>query len=193
MAGKAPLLHLIAGPNGSGKSTLAAEILRAGRPRLPFVNTDDIARELGDWRRPEVQVAAAKESLARIRRFLAARRSFVHETTLAGHTQINLASQAREDGWEVRLTFVFLRHDATNVARVANRVRLGGHDVPEADIRRRYVRSLENFWRVLHHCDRWAVFDNSDEFYRLVATGTPQGMSIHDHATFRKLEEYRRA
>ena len=189
MAARRPVLHLIAGPNGSGKSTFAAELLRAANAP-PFVNTDDIARALGDWRSPAIQVAAAKESLARMRSLLAERRGFVHETTLSGTTQIGLAERARREGWRVELTFVYLRDASLNVKRVEQRVKAGGHDVPEADIRRRYERSFANLWRLVPHCNAWRILDNTDRPARLIAAGLEDEQVIYDLDAFEALRRH---
>jgi predicted ABC-type ATPase len=154
-----PRLYLIGGPNGSGKSTFARALIAKLDPAIPFVNTDDIARELGDWRLPEIQLRAGRESLRRMRQLLADRTSFVHETTLSGHAQIELARSAKQSGWHVDFTFVFLRDWSLSADRVAARVRRGGHDVPAADLERRYARSLENFWVMLNLSDEWQLFE----------------------------------
>jgi predicted ABC-type ATPase len=193
MANHAPRLFLIGGPNGSGKSTFARGLLAQYKPSLPFVNTDEIAREIGDWRRPEVQIRAARESLSRMRRLLRQRKNFVHETTLSGRTQIDLARQAKQDGWYIDFTFVFVRDWTLSADRVASRVQRGGHDVSAADIERRFARSLENFWVMLNLSDEWQLFDNSGATYAAIASGTTDEWIVYDHATFQALEAFRGA
>lgn len=193
MVNPSPRPYLIGGPNGAGKSTLARGLLaQFGRP-LPFVNTDLIARELGDWRKPEIQLRAGRESLARIRDLIAQRRSFVHETTLSGRAQIEIARQAKRDGWFIDFSFVFVRDWTLSADRVEARVRRGGHDVSRADIERRFARSLENFWVMLTLSDEWHVFDNSGATYAAIASGTADDWMIYDHATFQALEAFRGA
>ncbi len=147
---------------------------------------------MGDWRAPSIQVAAARESLSRIRRFIAERQSFVHETTLSGFTQVQLAEDARRDGWGVDLTFIVLREWTLSADRVAARVARGGHDVPHGDLERRFGRTLENFWRILDFCDEWHLLDNSGRSYTAIASGTSDEWVIYDHTTFQALDAFRR-
>lgn len=188
-----PILYLIAGPNGSGKSTFARELISRLGGSLPFINTDDIARELGDWNHPSNQFQAGREALRRIKRLLAARTSFVHETTLSGFAQFAFAAEARGNGWFVDFTYIFVSDWTLSADRVAARVARGGHDVPLADLERRYARSLENFWSMIHLSSEWDLLDNSGETYAAIASGTPDQWIVYDHATFQALEAYRRA
>lgn len=191
MVGRPPRLYIIAGPNGSGKSTFAAELLADFDPPLPFVNADDIARELSP---DDVRAAAAEAGRIALGRMTAlpdARASFALETTLSGRFQISLAELAKSRGWRVFLTFIFLRSPRLNIERVALRVRAGGHFVPDEDVIRRHARSLENLWSLIHLCDHWSIFENSGLHARIVAAGSTAGTVIHDHATYRWLEGFR--
>jgi predicted ABC-type ATPase len=77
---------------------------------------------------------------------------------------------ARERGFDVALIYVGTSDPSINVARVANRVALGGHDVPEVDIRRRYIRSLLNLPIAAARADVSVIFDNSnDDGFQLLA------------------------
>jgi predicted ABC-type ATPase len=90
-----------------------------------------------------------------------ARQDFVYETTLSSHQSIELIRRARDAGYEVGLVFVALRDADLNVARVAQRVSEGGHDIPEPVIRRRYdisIRRLGDAIRLVHGV---MIFDNS--------------------------------
>lgn len=116
--------------------------------------------------------------------------SFALEPTLSGHFQIGLAERARQQGWSVVLTFIFLRSPTLNIRRVALRVSAGGHHVPEQDIVRRHARSLENLWNLIHLCDQWSILENSGPRVRLIAAGSSTGTVIHDDATYRWLESF---
>ena len=104
-----PWLCIIAGPNGSGKSTIAPEVLRGFDPALPYVNADDIARELSPGDVAKAAVEAGRIAVRRMNALLEAGASFALETTLSGFFQIGLAQRAKARGWRVDLTFVFLR------------------------------------------------------------------------------------
>jgi predicted ABC-type ATPase len=76
----------------------------------------------------------------------------------------------KEQGWLVKLFFIGLESPETNILRVAERVRKGGHDVPIEDIRRRYQRSMENLPKAAAITDTAFIYDNStDEGHRLIA------------------------
>lgn len=68
---------------------------------------------------------------------------------------------ARRLGFDVILIYVATNNSDINIARVNNRVLLGGHDVPEEDIRRRYERSLANLPLAVSRSDYALIFDNS--------------------------------
>ena len=72
-----------------------------------------------------------------------------------------------------------------DIVRVKERVQKGGHEVPEADIRRRYYRSKVNFWDLYRHeADRWYLLCNSGELPREVAIGEGANFEIVDEALY---------
>jgi predicted ABC-type ATPase len=76
------------------------------------------------------------------------------------------------------------------VKRVAERVQKGGHSVPEADIRRRFLRSLGNFWQLYRPlADNWTLLHNSSVELVDVATGSPIGESVRDEDSFTMFQE----
>ncbi|HSH42715.1 MAG TPA: zeta toxin family protein [Arenicellales bacterium] len=83
--------------------------------------------------------------LSEIARYAAAGISFGFETTLAGRGYARMIPRWRNDGYRVELIFLQLDRPETAIARVAERVRQGGHDVPEAVIRRRFQAGKKNF------------------------------------------------
>jgi predicted ABC-type ATPase len=159
-------------------------------PPLPFVNADDIARELSPHDVSKAAAEAGRIAIRRMNSLIEAGASFALETTLSGHFQIGIAKRASLQGWSVVLSFIFLRSPALNIRRVALRVRAGGHHVPEQDIVRRHSRSLENLWNLIHLCDQWSILENSGPRARLVAAGSSTGTVIHDDTTYRWLESF---
>lgn len=159
---KAPKLIVIAGPNGAGKSTLARRYVKG---RLPFVNADDIAEHLRGTTTDgaDRQIRAARNALEARRAHIAARRSFVVETTLSGRGPLSLIRDAKLAGYRVWLAFVGLRDSTLSVLRVRQRVLIGGHDVPVDAVLRRYGRSLSSLPEALAMADRAWVFDNSNK------------------------------
>jgi len=167
-------LYLIAGANGSGKSTVARELLPA--EGVPYVNPDDIARELRPDAPETARVAAGRETFRRIGAFFESGASFAVETTLSGLTHIRTLRQARQLGYETTLIYIFVDSPEACIARIAARVRSGGHFIPEADVRRRHARSKRNFWEVYAPlADQWSLFYNGDAQSHMVARKSADG------------------
>lgn len=157
-----PIVVVIAGPNGAGKSTTAPRLLWQTLEVDEFVNADPIAQGLSGLRPDSVALAAGRVMLGRLKELAAARRSFAFETTLASRSFAPWLESLRASGYRVHLSFLSLPNADLAVARVAERVRMGGHDVPEAVVRRRFVAGLRNFFALYQGiADRWQMFDNS--------------------------------
>lgn len=160
---------VIAGPNGAGKTTFAREFLphEAGCP--VFVNADLIAAGLAPFAPETAAVQAGRLMLQELARHFAARESFAFETTLAGRAWLRHIRDWQAAGYAVQLIFLRLTSADEAIARVAQRVKQGGHDIPEATIRRRFDAGLDNFTR--HYApvvDAWALYDNSGEWPHLL-------------------------
>ena len=138
-------IFVIAGPNGAGKTTFAMSHLPSEVPGLHFVNADLIAAGLSPLDRGTgVEAAAGRLMLAEINRLAAQGRSFAFETTLAGRSYLRRIDLWRRDGYRVVLVFLSLGSPEDAVRRVAERVRQGGHPVPEDVIRRRFGAACES-------------------------------------------------
>jgi predicted ABC-type ATPase len=115
-------------------------------------------------------IAAGREVLAKAETHIQSRDSFAIETTLSGRLYLRMLDRTRGSGYSNVLIYVGTRSVEINLARIANRVELGGHDVPESDVRRRYHRSLTHLPVALEKCDYGMLFDNSEPSgYRIVA------------------------
>jgi predicted ABC-type ATPase len=187
-----PLVVVIAGPNGAGKSTTANGLLQGALAVREFVNADTIARGLSAFRPETVDLAAGRVMLARLRSLVAAHESFAFETTLASRTFAPWLRGLKTSGYRVHVEFLSLASADLAVARVAARVRDGGHDVPEDVIRRRFVRGLANFFSLYQPiADTWQVLDNAAlDGPKLIAFKRPGGMmEINDEAAWDTLVE----
>ncbi|MGI9175744.1 MAG: AAA family ATPase [Rhodothermales bacterium] len=166
---------IVGGPNGAGKTTFALEYL-AGRP-LPFLSADAIATEINPEAPDQAKTEAGKAFFRRLGALIQGRGSFVAESTLAGLRFARVMERLQAEGYTVTLVFIFLVSPDVCVARVQERVRKGGHHVPEADVRRRYHRSKRNFWDVYRlKADRWKLYHNTTEGFQGVATGKAMRM-----------------
>ncbi|MEP7283182.1 MAG: AAA family ATPase [Rubrivivax sp.] len=153
---------VIAGPNGAGKTTFAREFLphEAGCP--VFVNADLIAAGLAPFAPETAAVQAGRLMLRELARHFAARESFAFETTLSGRSYLHHIRVWQDAGYRVKLIFLQLDSAEEAIARVAQRVRQGGHDIPEATIRRRFAAGRQNFERLYApRVDAWALYDNA--------------------------------
>jgi predicted ABC-type ATPase len=151
---------ILGGTNGSGKSTIYEE---AVRPQIEgeFVNADILARRISPNAPESASLRAGRQVVARLRDLITARQSFVHETTLSSRQSLQVMKQARDAGYQIGLIFVVLHSVELNVLRVQERVRMGGHSIPEKDIRRRYDRALANLPEAIKIAHHVAVYDNS--------------------------------
>lgn len=153
---------IIAGPNGAGKTTFAREFLpnEAGCPI--FVNADLIAAGLAPFAPETAAVQAGRLMLGELSRHFAARQSFAFETTLSGRGYLRHIREWQFSGYQVKLIFLQLDSVDEAIARVTQRVRQGGHDIPEATIRRRFASGYGNFNRLYApQVDAWALYNNS--------------------------------
>jgi len=158
-----PNCYVIAGPNGAGKTTTAFTVL----PHLHwqhYVNADEIARGLSPFNPELVNFQAGRLMLKRIRELAESQENFAFETTLASRSFVPFLNNLQEHTYRIHLTYVALNSPDLAVARVKKRVASGGHNIPEADIRRRFKNSKQNLVELyLPLVDSWDIYDNSDE------------------------------
>jgi predicted ABC-type ATPase len=166
-----PTLYVIAGCNGAGKTTFAREFLPREVKCLRFYNADEIARGLSPLDPPAAALKAGRLLLAEVHQSLQRRESFALETTLSGRTYVKLFRDAKHAGYRIEIHYLWLPSVTQALARVRQRVKLGGHNIPPADIRRRYKRSLAHLVTdYLPLADGWTVWDNRARPPKLVAT-----------------------
>lgn len=177
MSDEQPQVIVIGGPNGAGKTTLAPFLLRDALGLLEYVNADPIALGLSGFSPESVEFEAGRVMLNRLHDLASQRKSFAFESTLAARFYAEWIKDLRRKDYNFQLLFLWLRDPELAVQRVRERVRSGGHDVPDEVIRRRYAGGLRNFWRLYQPlADTWAVYDNSDSSgMLLMATGGLNG------------------
>jgi predicted ABC-type ATPase len=161
MSAAQPTIYLIAGCNGAGKTTFAREFLLKEVGCKNFLNADYLALGLSPLSPEIAAMKAGRLLLVEFKSLIARKETFALESTLSGLTYRRLLRDAKRRGFRVYLHYLWLPNPAIAIARVRERVKKGGHNVPVADIRRRFGRGLRHF---IHDyaplADRWAVWDN---------------------------------
>jgi predicted ABC-type ATPase len=159
---RSPVCIIIAGPNGAGKTTFAREFLPKDARVVHFVNADLIASGLSPLRPELAAVAAGRLVLREIERLAKASSDFAFESTLTGLVYLSRLRRWKAAGYRIEIVYLRLSSPRLALRRIAARVRQGGHNVPRAEVLRRFIRSWNNFqntYRLL--ADEWTVYDNS--------------------------------
>lgn len=178
---KRPKVVVIAGPNGAGKSTAAPYLLKQALGILEFVNADQIAVGLSAYSPETVSFEAGRIMLRRLRELAAGNVNFAFESTLSSRTFARFLTGCKAQGYTVQIFYVALPSPELAVNRVALRVKMGGHNIPQADIERRFQRSLHNLYSLyLPLADRWAVLDNASGTLEPIAHGTARRTYVED-------------
>lgn len=164
-------VYIIGGPNGAGKTTFVTRYLPQYLDIRNFVNADHIAFGLSPLDVSRLQIKAGKVMLELLADLQRRGESFGFETTLAGRKWLKVIESLKADGYVVHVFFLNIIDVELCVRRVENRVKSGGHDIPEDVIRRRYVRARSNFWNMYKEAaDFWYLFDASTDEPQLVAS-----------------------
>ena len=158
----APGVVVLGGPNGAGKSTAAPRLLRGSLKVEEFVNADTLAQGLSAFRPEDVAIEAGRLTLARLDTLQAQGKSFAFESTLASQGLVGRLERLKAAGYTLHVVYLWLPTVDLALARVAARVRAGGHDVPAEAVRRRYARGREHFFtRYRRLTDKWYLYDAS--------------------------------
>jgi predicted ABC-type ATPase len=162
---EAPRIYVLAGVNGAGKSSIAGAAFRASGAE--YYNPDEAARVLmtanPGLSQTDANSAAWHQGKRLLEQAMARRLDFAFETTLGANTIPRLLAEAASQGIEVRVWYAGLSSPELHVKRVRARVRKGGHDIPGADIRRRFEHSRLNLIHLLPVLTALRVYDNSVE------------------------------
>ena len=178
-----PNLTIIAGANGVGKTTFAKPYVQ--KLGYQFLNADEIAKELEGRGIAHPMLKAGRLFFARLNESLAKKENILLETTLSGSYINKVAKRSKKIGYALTVVYIFVDSEEVCIDRVKSRVLKGGHDVPIEDIKRRFQRSLTNFWtNFTELADRWVLLYNGDEGYEQVAVGVAQNYSIEHQALF---------
>ena len=179
---------IIAGPNGAGKTTFAMTWLPGVAHCRNFVNADLIAAGLSPLSTEKEWLAASRLFLREIYHYIQRREDFAFETTLAGKTYLRLIRELLADDWQVNLYYLWLPSIEISIARVAERVAHGGHDISRESIIRRYPRSIAN---LLNHyaslCTSTVCVDNSGPVPEVIFLQNATGRIVENQELYNAL------
>jgi predicted ABC-type ATPase len=180
-----PGVVALAGPNGAGKSTTGPPLLKETLGVTQFVNADLIAEGLAAFDPAGAALTAGKVMLSRIKELAISRTTFAFETTLAGKSYARWLLELIENGYRFHIVFLWLPSPEFALERVRDRVRRGGHAVPERTVHRRFHAGLVNFFSLYQPiADTWRVFDNSGTPPpSLVAAGRGRDVTLVEDTT----------
>lgn len=159
------VFYLFAGVNGAGKSTLYnSESLNNDIKNTIRINTDEIVREIGDWKNNSDQLKAAKIAINLRNECFLYSKSFNEETTLTGKTILKTIDRAKELGYELQLFYVGVSNTEIAKERIKSRVEKGGHHIENDIVEKRYYESLKNLKEILLKFDKVYLYDNSKKY-----------------------------
>ncbi|MFH1995609.1 MAG: zeta toxin family protein [Candidatus Omnitrophota bacterium] len=186
-------IYIITGPNGSGKTTFATMFLPDYVKCPNFVNADLIAKGLAPFEPRSAAIKAGKLVLQQINEFAERGVDFAFETTLSGKSYVSLLSALKMKGYALHLFFLWLPSPELAIARIKDRVSEGGHNVPAEDVRRRFVRGINNFFKLYKSLfDTWMLFDNSRAKPLLIAKRRNSDMEIINEELFETIQRVAR-
>jgi len=159
------IFYLFAGVNGAGKSTLYnLAMINQNIKNTIRINTDEIVREIGDWRNNSDQLKAAKMAINLRNECFLRGKSLNEETTLTGKTILKTIDRAKELGYELQLFYVGVSSTEIAKERIKNRVEKGGHHIENDIVEKRYYESLKNLKEIILKFDKVYLYDNSKKY-----------------------------
>jgi predicted ABC-type ATPase len=183
-----PNVYIIAGPNGAGKTTFAREFLPKYADCRNFINADMIAQGMSPFSPESAAIRAGRLMLEEIERSMRSGADFGFETTLSGRGHLGVIRRLKEHAYQVHFFYLWVASVELGLARIRERVLRGGHDIPEAVVRRRFGRSITNFlvhYRLL--ADRWILFDNSFAALSIVASQEQGELRVYQTKGYNEL------
>jgi predicted ABC-type ATPase len=166
---KRPIVYIIAGPNGTGKTTFATQFLPKIADCRNFINADLIAKGLSPFNVDAAAMQAGRLFLSGIYGQVRRGADFGFETTLSGKGYVKLFGELRRKGYSLNLYYLWIPEVSLALKRIADRVRMGGHNIPVEVVRRRFAKGLNNLMGIyMDLVDYCAIFDNSSSAPRMV-------------------------
>ncbi len=176
---------VIAGGNGVGKTTFARAFLQ--EYDYEFLNADEIAKSLSAENPSGKKISAGKLFFKRLNEAIAQNKSLLIESTLSGRYLQKFIERLQKQDYQITIVFLFVESSEILIERIAERVKKGGHFVPDEDVRRRFVRGKQNFWNVYKDLvDSWSLIYNSESTFYEVALSENEEIEIFDENLYQR-------
>ena len=184
-----PEIYIIAGPNGAGKTTFARTFLPLYAKCNRFVNADSLASGLS-LSPEQAALRAGRLLLDEINRLAKENQDFAFETTLSGKAYFPFLKRLKAQGYSIQLFFLWIPDLKLSLARIADRVRRGGHDIPEKVVRRRFHKGVKHLFHLYRPVlDSWMLFDNSGTTPYQIAHEKDGQLNVFDETLFDKISK----
>ncbi|WP_165022816.1 MULTISPECIES: zeta toxin family protein [unclassified Dysgonomonas] len=185
-----PNLYIISGCNGAGKTLASYAMFPEMLDCKEFINADEIAKGLSPFQPERASIEAGRLMVYRMNEMLQLKEDFAIETTLATKSYASFIRKAQSEGYFVTLIYFWLDSPELAIRRVEQRVSMGGHNVPEDVIRRRYRAGMRNLFRMyVPISDYWILIDNSTDPFQMIAEGNRNEIqAIHHVEIFNYLQ-----
>ena len=178
-------LVIIAGANGVGKTTFARAFLR--EYDYEFLNADEIAKSLSAENPAEKKISAGKLFFQKLNEAVAQNKSILIESTLSGRYLQKFIESLKNQNYQITIIFLFADSPEILIERIAERVKKGGHFVPDEDVRRRFARGKQNFWNVYKDlADSWGLVYNAESTFYDVVLSENKEIEIFDETLYQK-------
>ncbi len=179
---------IIAGGNGVGKTTFARAFLQ--EYNYEFLNADEIAKSLSAENPSEKKISAGKLFFQKLNEAVLQNKSLLIESTLSGRYLQKFIKSLQSKNYQITIIFLFAQSSEILIERITERVKKGGHFVPDEDVRRRFVRGKQNFWKTYKNlADKWLLYYNMEDNFQLVAIGEKENLVFIDEDLFEKFSE----
>jgi|GEM_PF-2456615 len=162
-------LYIVGGVNGGGKSTFIKKFFTP--QGINIIDVDSMAYQIGGDYSNSSNILASKKALEMLRDGPAAEQPLVWETVLSSSNCTRIINNFYRAGYQIDLTYIFLEDMATHLDRIEKRVSNGGHDIPKANVTKRFDNRKQNFEKIISYAHNWRMFCNQSPWFELVAFG----------------------